>query len=280
MIPGTVGVIGVGLLGGSLVRALRALHPSPRIVAVEPDPAVRARLIEESLCDTVCAVPDEALREADLVVLATPVAVLEGLLGPTSRCMRDGATLTDVAGVKAPLVAAAGRLVRPAVGFVGAHPMFGGERGGFAASRADRWAGGVVAVCTDGDRAHVERVALFHRALGADVVTCTASEHDAAVAVVSHVPYVLACALAAVGANAGPLAARLAGRGWADSTRLAGFAYDVQGEVVRRNAHVDGALDAVETALSRLRAALADPHDPDGARAAFEAIRQARSGAS
>jgi prephenate dehydrogenase len=151
--------------------------------------------------------------------------------------------------------------------------MFGGH-GGYAAASADRWKGGSVAVCTDGEPAAVDAVAGLHEALGAKVVRCAAAEHDAAVAMVSHLPYLLASALAAAVKEAGPLAARLAGPGLKDMTRLAAFPFDIQGEVSRRNAHLPEAARHLEAHLHRILAAIGE--SPEAARSALEAARAAR----
>jgi prephenate dehydrogenase len=194
-------------------------------------------------------------------------------MAPVSRLLPDGAVLTDVGGAKERVVAEAARAVRPAVRFVGAHPMFGGH-GGYAAATAERWKGGTVAVCTDGDPAAVEVVAELHAALGAKVLRCAAAEHDAAVAMVSHLPYLVASALAAAVKEAGPLAARLAGPGLKDMTRLASFPFDIQGEVSRRNAHLPEAARRLEVHLGRILGAISD--SPEAARSALEAARAAR----
>jgi prephenate dehydrogenase len=272
-LPRTVGIAGLGLMGASLARAVRALDPAVRLVAVEPSDDVRRRALAERVVDEALAAPGPALGGCALAVLCTPVAAIEALMGPVSRLLPDGAVLTDVGGAKERVVAEARAAVRPGVRFVGAHPMFGGH-GGYAAATADRWKGGTVAVCTDGDPAAVDEVAGFHAALGATVVRCAAAEHDAAVAMVSHLPYLLASALSAAAKEAGPLAARLAGPGLKDTTRLASFAFDIQGEVARRNAHLPDAAHRLERHLTRLLDAIAE--SPEAARRALEAARAAR----
>jgi prephenate dehydrogenase len=244
-----------------------------RIVAVEPREDVRARALAERVADEALAAPGPALSGCTLAVLCTPVASIEALLGPVSGLLPDGAILTDVGGAKERVVAEARRAVRDGVRFVGAHPMFGGH-GGYAAATAERWKGGTVAVCTDGDAAAVEEVARLHAALGAIVVRCAAAEHDAAVAMVSHLPYLVASALAAAVKEAGPLAARLAGPGLKDMTRLASFPFDIQGEVSRRNAHLPQAAERLERHLARILGAIGE--SPDAARSALEAARAAR----
>jgi prephenate dehydrogenase len=260
-------------MGGSLARAVRALSPAIRIVAVEPREAVRARALAERVVDEAIAAPGPALAGCDLTVICTPVAAIEPLLAPISKLLADGAILTDVGGAKERLVQLARTDVRGGVRFVGAHPMFGGQ-GGYEGAKAELWKGGAVAVCTDGDAEAVARVADFHEALGATAVRCTAAEHDAAVAMVSHLPYLLASALAAAAEAAGPLARRLAGPGLRDTTRLAAFPFDIQGEVARRNAHIPGAAVKLEIQLQRILAAITA--SPEAARQALESARVAR----
>jgi prephenate dehydrogenase len=271
--PGTIGVVGLGLMGASLARAVRAADRSVRIVAVEPRDDVRARALADGVADEVHAAPGPALAGCGVTVLCTPVATIEALLGPVSRLVADGAVVTDVGGAKAHVVEVAREAVRPGVAFVGAHPMFGGH-GGYAGASADKWRGGTVAVCTDGPGEAVDRVAALHAALGARVERCTAAEHDAAVAMVSHLPYLLASALSVAVREAGPLALRLAGPGLKDMTRLASFPFDIQGEVARRNAHLPHAARRLEGHLARLLAAIAE--SPQSARGALEAARAAR----
>jgi prephenate dehydrogenase len=262
-------------MGGSLARALKAAG-DVRVVAVEPRDDVRAQALADGVADEAAAAPSAALAACDVVVLCTPVAEIERLLGPASREMRDGAILSDVGGAKERIVARAAADVRPGVWFVGAHPMFGGH-GGYAGARADRWRGGRVAVCVDGpagvERA-VEAVAALHAALGATPIRCEAADHDAAVATVSHLPYLVASALALAAREAGPLACALAGPGLQDMTRLAQFPFDVQGEVARRNAHLPASAGALARHLARILDAVAS--SPEAARAALEEARGAR----
>jgi prephenate dehydrogenase len=261
-------------MGASLAKAVRVADPAVRIVAVEPREEVRAAAVRDGVVDEALAAPGPALGACGVAILCTPVASIEALMAPVSSLLPDGAVLTDVGGAKERVVAEARRAVRPGVRFVGAHPMFGGH-GGYAAASAERWKGGTVAVCTDGDPAAVDEVARLHAALGASVVRCAAAEHDAAVAMVSHLPYLVASALAAAAKEAGPLAMRLAGPGLRDTTRLAEFAFDIQGEVARRNAHVPDAARRLERHLAGLLDAIAE--SPEAARSALEAARAARN---
>ncbi len=272
-LPRQLGIVGLGLMGASLARAVRAVAPGVRIVAVEPRGDVRARALADGVVDEALADAGAARGGCDLLVLCTPVASIEPLRAPAARLLPDGAILTDVGGAKEKVVQLARTEVRAGVRFVGAHPMFGGH-GGYDGARPEIWKGGAVAVCTDGDPEAVDRVADLHEALGAVAVRCTAAEHDAAVAMVSHLPYLLASALAAAVDAAGPLARRLAGPGLRDTTRLASFPFDIQGEVTRRNAHIPAAAVKLEIQLQRILAAVTA--SPEAARQALEHARTAR----
>src|SRR5512137_593493 len=244
--PRRVGVIGLGLMGASLARGLKALDPGVRVAAAESRGEVRARAVADGVADEVHEGPGAWLAVCEVVVLCTPVAAIEALVGPASRAMAPGAVLTDVGGAKERVVEVARREGDPRVPFVGAHPMFGG-RGGYEGARPDRWRGGTVAICTDGAPAEaVERVA------------------------------VLDSALAVAAREAGPLARTLAGPGLNDMTRLAGFAFDIQGEVARRNAHLPAAARRLESHLARILSAVAE--SPEAARRALEDARAAREG--
>lgn len=272
-LPGTIGIVGLGLMGASLARSVRRVAPAVRLVAVEPQEEPRRRALAERVVDEAAAAPDAALAPCGLVVLCTPVAAIEELLAPVSRLLAEGAIVSDVGGAKERVVALARERVRPGVAFVGAHPMFGGH-GGYAGATAEKWIGGTVAICTDGPAEATERVAELHHALGARVERCTAAEHDAAVATISHLPYLVAAALAGAAREAGPLALRLAGPGLRDMTRLAQFPFDIQGEVARRNAHLPAAAARLSRRLDELLAAIAE--SPEAARRALEAARAAR----
>jgi prephenate dehydrogenase len=272
-LPRTVAIAGLGLMGASLARALKAAEPAIRIVAIEPLEAIRARALADGVADEVAAAPGPALARCELAILCTPVAAIEALLAPVADLLPDGAVLTDVGGAKERLLALAKERVRPGVAWVGAHPMFGGH-GGYDAARADRWTGGTVAVTTDGDPTAVARVAALHERLGARAIRCTAAEHDAAVATVSHLPYLVASALALAAEEAGPLAKALAGPGLKDTTRLAAFPFDIQGEVSRRNARLPEAAERLRRHLATVLGAIAE--SPEAARAALERARAAR----
>lgn len=227
-------LIGFGLIGGSVARALRQRPPAGSLVADEivawtPTGAGPAMALREGVIDAAAATPAEALADADLVVLAGPPIVvldeLDELAGPWRRGLAADAVITDVASTKTAIVE---RAAAHGLRFVGGHPMAGREASGYPASSADLFVDRPWVIVPGDDPAAVERVEWLAAATGASPRRMTAAEHDAAVAAVSHLPLVVAAALVeAVAGGAGgprpdwPTAAGLVATGWRDMTRLA-----------------------------------------------------------
>jgi prephenate dehydrogenase len=227
-----VALLGFGLIGGSIARALRASGTDWSVAAWSPTgDGPRAALAD----GTIAAAPataEEAIAGADLVVLAAPPLACLELLGRLAGSLRaalaDGAVVTDVASTKGRLV---DRAMADRLRFVGGHPMAGRDATGWQASSADLFVGRpwVVVPADPTDLAARERAESLARACRAEPVLMTAVEHDAAVAAISHLPLVVAAALVEAVAGSGdgttradwPAAAALAATGWQGATRLA-----------------------------------------------------------
>ncbi len=205
-----VGVVGLGQLGGSLGAALVATGRD--VTRWDVDPEAR---------DAAAARGVQISRELDgVVVLAVPLTVMTDALDGLT--VGPDATITDIGSVKSPVVRALSE--RWGGHFVGGHPMCGTERSGFTATDPALFTGARWAVCLEADTELPRwlRVAEVALAVGAQVVPVTAAEHDDAVAAISHVPHLLAAALAAGAADAGPLALSLAAGSFASGTRVSG----------------------------------------------------------
>jgi prephenate dehydrogenase len=228
-----IALLGLGLIGGSIARALhdrRASDVRPHVIAWSPSGDGPAAAVRDGVIDAAASSPEDAIVGADLVVLAGPAPVcldqLEQLAGPWQSSLAPDAVITDVASTKSAILERAEQL---GLRFVGGHPMAGREMAGYAAAQADLFEGRpwvVVPGAADPDA--VGRVEDLARAVGARPVRMGPDEHDAAVAAISHLPLVLAAAL--VDAVAGPpestrdgwtAASGLAASGWRDMTRLA-----------------------------------------------------------
>jgi prephenate dehydrogenase len=236
-----VAVVGLGQLGGSLAAALAAA--GRLVTGWDPDPAAR-----EAAAARGVAIGREP---AGVVVLAVPLPAMATALDGLD--VAPDATVTDLGSVKTPVRAALS--ARWGARYVGGHPMCGTERTGHTATDPELFRGARWAVCLEDDTELPRwlRVAEVALAVGAEVVPATAAEHDAAVAAVSHVPHLLAAALAAAAGEAGPLALALAAGSFRDGTRVAGS------DPAFVTAMVEGNAGPVAAALERVQEQLARP---------------------
>jgi prephenate dehydrogenase len=205
-----VSVVGLGQLGGSLAAALAA--------AGRP---VTGWDVDEAARDAAAARGVTISRDVDgVVVLAVPLPAMTTTLDDLT--VGPDATVTDLGSVKGPVVRVLGE--RWGGRFVGGHPMCGTERSGHAATDPTLFEDARWAICLEEDTELPRwlRVAEVALAVGAEVVPVTAAEHDDAVAAISHVPHLLAAALAMAAADAGPLALNLAAGSFASGTRVIG----------------------------------------------------------
>ncbi|MCW1383051.1 prephenate/arogenate dehydrogenase family protein [Novosphingobium sp. KCTC 2891] len=188
-----VAVIGLGLLGGSVARAVGQYLPDAVTTGYDASPEVRARARELGLADTIAETPGEAVAQADLVVLCVPV----GAMGPAARALAAdlpaGALVTDVGSSKASVMRALTEAL-PDHAVIPAHPVAGTEQSGpdagFATLFRNRWC--IVTPPADADPARVADLVAFWEALGARVETMDAEHHDLVLAVTSHLPHLIA----------------------------------------------------------------------------------------
>lgn len=204
-------ILGTGLIGTSVGLSLRAAGWT--VTGWDPDPSAVATALELEAIDVIGADRDAATKRADLVVLAGPPRAIIASLSE----LDTEALVTDVAGVKNPVVQAARHLAH----FVGGHPMAGREHAGPRAASGALFRGASWIVCSDGaSSTDLAAVGEIVETLGAVPVVMTAAEHDAAVAAISHLPQVLAAALVQV-AGEDPHALDLAAGSFRDLTRVA-----------------------------------------------------------
>jgi prephenate dehydrogenase len=255
-----VAVIGLGLIGGSALRALA--DRGHRVTGFDADPATRAtaRTAAARVPDghrwQVAGTVRAAIAHAELVVLAVPLPALPGVLDELADY--DG-LVTDVTSVKGPVRELAATRLRLG-SFVGGHPMAGKETSGFAVSDPELFAGCAWVLCLEPDETALPDwlvLAELVTSLGGRVVPITADEHDAAVAAISHVPHLLAAALALVLVD-NPLAGTLAAGSFRDGTRVAATRPELIAAMCGGNAtavhrvlhQVLGDLDEFENALT------------------------------
>lgn len=257
----TVGVVGLGLIGGSIARAW-VEEAGGEAVAWTRSADTRARAAEQGI--GVAASISEVVERADVVFLCTPLPVLADSMAEVASALagRSGPpTITDVGSVKAPIHDLACRVLPDPSIFVPGHPMAGTERAGWASADPDLFRAANWALVVDEPVAMAHWLAVLDVALaiGAAVVPVGASEHDQAVALTSHLPHLLAAGLRSLlDAEPSPLAAALVGGSFRSATRVTeGSGRDLGAEMAwaNRAAAVDR-IDQVIVELRRQREAL------------------------
>lgn len=220
---GRVAVVGVGLIGGSFALALKQANACRHVVGVGRSAANMELARQRGILDSVETDVRRAASEADLVLIAAPVAQFDGIF----RELKDTrALVTDGGSTKRDVIASARRhLGAKLAQFVPAHPIAGGEKSGAAAASADLFRGKrvILTPLAENGPESIERVKAVWLACGARVASMAAEEHDAVLGTVSHLPHVLAFALAhdvATRDNAARLF-EIAGAGFRDFTRIA-----------------------------------------------------------
>jgi prephenate dehydrogenase len=255
VLPPTIAVLGLGLIGGSLARDLAAA--GARVLGHDADDATlaaarEAGVVAEALDDEL-----EGLEAAEVAVLAVPVAAAPALLARAAPRLAGARLVTDVGSTKRAIVAAAAE-TGLADRFVGGHPLAGDHRSGWSATRTGLFRGMPVYLCPSpaSSPAAVARAVELWCAVGAVPETVDAESHDRRVAWTSHLPQAASSALARALAAAGVPRAGL-GPGGRDVTRLAaGSAAMWCGIALENAAELDRALAALGAEVDRLRAAL------------------------
>lgn len=283
-------IFGVGLIGGSLARALRERGETAgarAVIGVGRSSASTARALELGVIDAAAALNDDAalrdaLAGADFVLLAAPVAQTQPLLERIVPFLDASTIVTDAGSTKSDVVAAARAALGVRIGqFVPGHPIAGREASGPDAALPDLYVNRNVVLCPLPENAPeaVERVAAMWRATGACVRDMTPEQHDRVLASVSHLPHVLSFALVEQILNSPDAALKFsfAAGGFRDFTRIAASSPEMWRDVcvANRVALLDE-LDAYTAVLARLRAAI-DAGDGAALEAVFARSRVARS---
>jgi len=190
----TVAIIGLGLIGSSVARGVKARGLANHIVGYDASPGVRRRADELALCNQVFGTPEEAVEGADLVLLAVPVGATADAVNAIAPHLAEAAILTEVGSVKAAVIRQVSDKLPPGAVFVPGHPIAGTEHSGpdagFAELFEDRWC--ILTPCEHSTDAAVAKVTAFWQALGSQVEIMTPEHHDIVLAITSHIPHLIA----------------------------------------------------------------------------------------
>ena len=273
-------IVGVGLIGGSFARALRAAGAVKTLVGVGRSPEAMARALELGIVDQVATI-EAAMQGADLVLIAAPVAQTGRILASLLPYLEPQTVVTDAGSTKTDVAQAARAALGERVGqFVPGHPIAGRETNGPDAAIVDLYQGKktVLTPMPENAAADVARVAAAWRACGAVIHHLTPQEHDKVFASVSHLPHLLAYALVddiAAKPHA-DLLFQYAASGFRDFTRIAGSSPEMWRDITLANqSALLGELDAYLAQLSALRGMLA-AGDGAGIEAVYTNAQRAR----
>jgi prephenate dehydrogenase len=262
MLFDTLTIVGVGLLGGSLGLAAKRRGLVRHVVGVGRDAARLADAKAAGAIDVVATDLVNGTANADLVVVCTPVDLIPKQVLEIAETAKHGCLVTDVGSTKQEIVAALAGKLPGRVRFVGSHPMAGSEKKGSAHAVADLFENRVTILTptADTDPSAVEKVQQFWKAVGCRVMTMTPAEHDRAVAFVSHLPHIVAAALAG---SVDPALLSVSAGGFRDTTRIAAASAAIWEPIFRTNREqVLAACEAFAARFEAFRTLLAADDGP------------------
>ena len=276
-----ISIIGVGLLGGSLGLAARRRRLAGEVAgfvrrAASLKDCERAGAVDFATTDLLAAVSN-----ADLIILCTPLAQMRALAQQLLPALKRGAIVTDVGSVKAEVVRELTPIITKAgAHFVGSHPMAGGEKMGVLAARANLYANAICVVtpAKNSNARAVRKLEQFWQALGARTLRLAPAQHDLLVSRTSHLPHVVATALAGLVLNPQQprQQAALCATGFRDTTRIASGSPEMWRDIALANRkNLSRSVEALVAELKKFQSAL-KRSDASGVEMIFATAKQRR----
>ena len=218
-----VTILGVGLIGASFAMALRGKGLCGHLTGFGRSEENLAEARKRRIIDSFERSASDACKDADLIVLASPVGTFPGIIRESSAIFKAGAVVTDTGSVKGALVYEIEKLMPAGVSYIGSHPIAGSDRSGIGSSRSDLFENSkcIVTPTAESDPAALEKIMRLWQSLGAHVISMDPARHDRIYASVSHLPHMIAYALVNTAADIDPSSLEFSGRGFKDTTRIA-----------------------------------------------------------
>ncbi|MDO4519186.1 MAG: prephenate dehydrogenase [Eubacteriales bacterium] len=276
----TIGFIGLGLIGGSIARATRKIHPDYKLIAYNRSRSVIADAIAQNIIDDVCEENDPRFLECDYIFLCAPVEVNLKYMDWLKDSIPANCILTDVGSVKGPIHQKVAECQLQS-NFIGGHPMAGSEKSGFTFS-SDRLIENAYYILTPGEQVPINLIADFTdfiASLGAIPMVLTAEEHDFITAGVSHLPHIIASSLVNLVKtldNEEEYMKTIAAGGFRDITRIASSSPDMWQQICLENTeNISNVLDDFIRLLIQVRYTI-DSRDADALYQLFASSRDYR----
>ena len=276
-------IIGVGLIGGSLARALREIGAVKTVVGIGRSRANLEEALSLGICDEITQDAVEGVRGADLVFISVPVCSIPSVVAEIAPYLAPGCVVTDGGSVKKAIVQECEALMLSGCHFVGGHPIAGTEHSGAAASFASLYHGKrcIVTPTERTDAAALELVSRLWRLAGAVVCCMEPGHHDRIFAEISHLPHVVAYALVhAVGTAdvEGENVLSYTAGGFRDFTRIASSDPVMWRDIALMNREaLLASIDGFSRSLAELRRRI-DGREPEGLAEFFTTAKQFRDG--
>jgi prephenate dehydrogenase len=235
MVASSVGIVGVGMMGGSIaLAALRAGYRVSLYDGIASAKLAGPKFREASVANDLA----QLVSDSGLIILATPIGALPQVGSSLSKMVTPAHVVSDVASVKRPVAELLANTFKNRCEYVPAHPMAGSEKSGAEAARADLFLGAVTLLCPELalEAASVALVTAFWEKLGTRVVLVDVAEHDQLVAVMSHLPHLVAALLVKHVAQTNKAALDLCGPGFRDATRIAAGSPSLWADILLSNA--------------------------------------------
>jgi cyclohexadieny/prephenate dehydrogenase len=236
-----IAIVGVGLIGSSICRVLKERHLCSEVVGCDRLKSTRDKAKKLRLVDDIFAKPEDAVKNADLVVLCIPVGAYKKVVTAIAPALKRNAIVTDTGSVKASVVQTVVPLLPDSVVFVPGHPVAGtehsGPEAGFASIFDGNWC--LLTPVAGTPKGSVARVAEFWRACGARVDFMSPEHHDLALAVTSHLPHMIAFRIVGMAANLEIVSRKevmkFSAGGFGDFTRIASSNSDMWTDIFMQN---------------------------------------------
>ncbi len=230
-------ILGVGLIGASFALALKKNRLCSAITGYGRNSGNLLRAKEMNIIDSFETDPAAACKEADLIMLSTPVgsfAKLAKMIGPV---LKNGAILTDVGSVKGAPAREIEKILPKNVYYIGGHPIAGSDRSGIASADPELFmdAKCIITPTENSHPAAVEKIKDLWKALGSHIVSLRPEEHDRIYAAVSHLPHMIAYAMVNAVAGIDRSYLDFCGKGFMDSTRIAGSSEELWNDICIMN---------------------------------------------
>jgi prephenate dehydrogenase len=229
-------IIGVGLIGGSIGLAIRKKRLAREVTGVFRHAATLKRALKRRAVDTAAMSVREGVKDADLIIVASPVHSIPALVGEAARYAKKGAIITDAGSTKSWISAEVGKSLKKArkVIFVGSHPMAGSEHAGVEYALSDLFKNSACIVTrgANTDTAALKKIVRFWKALGARVSVMSASAHDRSVSMISHLPHIVAFGVAGAVPQSD---LKFAAEGFKDTTRVASSDAELWADIFHTN---------------------------------------------